>query len=193
MADGRDTYCYSYSCPDDHRFIETSSSKWCQATCSSKTYEVDGSKRICVSTCADHYYQESSVSVGGVSQTYFWCTDACEDDNDYKVVDGKDTYCYNYQCPDDHRFIETSNSKTCKDICASETYRVDGSKKICTTSCGEFYQEDTFYADGYWQTHLRCADSCDSNIYKEENGRKICADACSNFYQNETVFVDGWE
>lgn len=177
-----ETYCYNEYCPNSYIFIETSSSKECKATCSAGIYREEDKKKVCATTCADHYYQESELYTDSW-HTYFKCAAACASQSNYMVIKGSETYCYNYYCPDDRRFIPTSDSKVCQATCSSKIYKEDGRKNICVTSCTTtFYREDTSAVQG--ELYLKCASTCDNtdNVYKIENSKRICTATCANHY-----------
>lgn len=157
----------------------------CVDTCAetNNVYKVYGRMKVCTATCTNHFYQEDTTIISG--QTYFKCAKACAD-NDYKVSKGSETYCYANKCPDDYKFIPASDSKECQATCANKAYMVDGSNKVCTATCDEFYEEDATVAS---ETYLKCTDSCDSVTYRVDNGKKICAETCDKFYEEDTAVV----
>ena len=71
MKDGKKTYCYVGSCPDDHKFLKGAGSLECVATCSGKIYSEKDSKKTCETTCTSKYYLADTKIVS--DETYFQC------------------------------------------------------------------------------------------------------------------------
>lgn len=121
VSEGNEIRCYATNCPTSYKFAGGDDDHECVTTCPSKTYKLEGDKKVCTATCSDHYHQEDSSIVSG--QTYFECTTKCAHDNDYRVSENDETYCYYNRCPNGYIFVGGRDNYECMKTCDSKIYK----------------------------------------------------------------------
>ena len=97
------------------------------------------SYRQCVTEDPVRFFVKGNVPAGSITEEY--------------------THYYS-QCPANHQFLETSESRACVATCTEKTYKVDDNNNlVCTPTCPNFRQKDMVIVKG--ETYYNCVDTCE--------------------------------